>query len=629
MPKIQKQRVGAVVLKSTKTMNFIIKGNLRGLLCSDCELPVTGTSVKIYKPAPDSRETLLAVADAKQTFHQLTADELNSKEKLFIAEGKLQDNGNFEVELGQRSGYDGGALEIDWYCGNSPIKIGPGPKKEVSLQFHITTFQPMWQGNKGDAQYAYFEYRIDPKWFCRILSLFDIWVVCGIVTDCETREPIGGVRVFAYDVDLIQDDSLGNAYTDGNGKFTIIYPGDNFRKTLLSPWLNVEWPAGPDYYFRIESSSGAVLLAEDRTRGRQADRHNAHNCFCVKLCVKNGPVDTGWPWFTEVGNFSITSDIDASGKTIATKFGAGGPGYGFFGSVKLGGYATKRVPTAPGSPLYYRFLYSLDNVNFTKITAAQMEGTPLKVATRQITWHGGVAFQDVVIDISQPASAPDSIPADTYPLPIADHVLHPDADGWVRVDQPALDDGFYGSLFYLNTNTILPGGDASVGQTAGAAVSAADQKNGKMLFVQFQTTDDPSNPASPNLQTQALVAQIYVNNWNEVSLVKLEELYAGGGSGCTPVKTQAHIDYTVDHELIGSWNLSISSNATGGISGLPSGNVPRGAAAQLNLATAAGISPAFATWPSCAYALSLNTIRKLTTGEYNDDWTPNVVLFCK
>ncbi|MES2112266.1 MAG: hypothetical protein V4577_26150 [Bacteroidota bacterium] len=610
-------------------MNFIIKGNLRGLLCSDCELPVTGTSVKIYKPAPDSRETLLAVADAKQTFHQLTADELNSKEKLFIAEGKLQDNGNFEVELGQRSGYDGGALEIDWYCGNSPIKIGPGPKKEVSLQFHITTFQPMWQGNKGDAQYAYFEYRIDPKWFCRILSLFDIWVVCGIVTDCETREPIGGVRVFAYDVDLIQDDSLGNAYTDGNGKFTIIYPGDNFRKTLLSPWLNVEWPAGPDYYFRIESSSGAVLLAEDRTRGRQADRHNAHNCFCVKLCVKNGPVDTGWPWFTEVGNFSITSDIDASGKTIATKFGAGGPGYGFFGSVKLGGYATKRVPTAPGSPLYYRFLYSLDNVNFTKITAAQMEGTPLKVATRQITWHGGVAFQDVVIDISQPASAPDSIPADTYPLPIADHVLHPDADGWVRVDQPALDDGFYGSLFYLNTNTILPGGDASVGQTAGAAVSAADQKNGKMLFVQFQTTDDPSNPASPNLQTQALVAQIYVNNWNEVSLVKLEELYAGGGSGCTPVKTQAHIDYTVDHELIGSWNLSISSNATGGISGLPSGNVPRGAAAQLNLATAAGISPAFATWPSCAYALSLNTIRKLTTGEYNDDWTPNVVLFCK
>lgn len=610
-------------------MNFIIKGNLRGLLCSDCELPVTGTSVKIYKPAAGRRETLLAVADAKQTFHQASADELKAKEKLFIAEGKLTDNGDFEVDLGERSGYDGGALEVDWYCGSAPIKIGPGPKKELSMQFHITTLQPMWQGNQGATQYAYFEYRIDPKWFCRILSLFDIWVVCGIVTDCETRKPISGVRVFAYDVDLIQDDTLGNAYTDVNGKFTIIYPGDNFRKTLLSPWLNVEWPAGPDYYFRIESSSGAVLLAEDRTRGRQADRHNAHNCFCVKLCVKNGPTDTGHPWFTEVGNFSITSDIDASGKTIATKFGAGGPGYGFFGSVKLGGYATKRVPTAPGSPLYYRFLYSFDNVSFTKITTAEMEATPLKVATRQITWHGGIAFQDVVIDINQPASVPDSIPLDSYPLPIADHVLHPDADGWIRVDQPALDDGFYGPLFYLNTNTIIAGGDASIGQTAGAAVSVANQKNGKMLYIQFQTTDDPANPASPNLDTQVLVGQIYVNNWTEVSLVKLEELYAGGGSGCTPVKTQAHIDYTVDHELIGGWNLSISSNATGSIGGLPSGNVPRGIAAQLNLVTAAGIVPPFSTWPSCAYALSLNTVRKLTTGDYNDDWTPNVVLFCK
>ncbi|MEP6610274.1 MAG: hypothetical protein ABJA76_00265 [Mucilaginibacter sp.] len=383
-------------------MKFVIKGNLRGLLCSDCELPINGTSVKIYKPAADSRETMLAVADAKQTFHQTSADELKAKEKLFIAEGQLQENGDFTVELGDRSGYDGGALEIDWYCGTGPIKIGPGPKKALDLQFHITTLQPMWQGNKGDTQFAYFEYSIDSKWFCRILSLFDIWVVCGIVTDCETRKPISGVRVFAYDVDLIQDDTLGDSYTDANGKFTIIYPGDNFRKTLLSPWLNIEWPAGPDYYFRIESSSGAVLLSEDRTRGRQADRHNAHNCFCVKLCVKDGPGVSDVPWFTSVGNFSITSDIDGAGKTQIAKFGAGGVGYGFFGSVKLGGYATKRVPTAPGGALYYRFLYSLDNVNFTKITTAQMENTALKVATRQITWHGALPSRTWLLTLTSP-----------------------------------------------------------------------------------------------------------------------------------------------------------------------------------------------------------------------------------
>ncbi len=622
-------------------MSYIIKGNLRGLLCSDCEIPVSGTSVKIYKPFDRANETRLAVADAKQTFHQVSDAELKEKEKSLLAEARLQDNGDFVISIDEKAGYDGGALDVDWYCGNTPVKVGPpAPKKDLSLQFHITTLQPLYKQNENGGHLAFFEYKIDSKWFCRILTFVVIWVVCGIVADCETKKPIAGVKVFAYDVDLIQDDSLGNAYTDGNGKFTIVYPGANFRQTLLSPFLNVEWPAGPDYYFRVESSSGTVLLQEDRTRGRQTDRHNAHNCFCVKLCIKDGGIYThDVPWFTSVGNFSITSDIDAGGKTLLTKFGAGGTGFGFFGSVKLGGYATKKVPTAPASALYYRFLYSLDNVTFNPVTTAQMEGTALKVATRQITWNGTTAFQDVVIDINQPASVADSIPADNFPNPIPDHVLHPDANGWVRVDQPALDNGFYGSLFYLNTNTVIGGGDASVGSTAGHFVTGPNQKNGQMLYIQFQTTDDPANPASTHLNTQSLIGKIYVNNWNEVSLLKLEELFANGGSGCTPVKTQAHVDFTVDHELINAWNVGIWSNAIGSVSGLPSESnsmapvsSARGAGYILDLTAPAPyiLTPPYSTpWPSCAYSLTLNTQRKLTTGEYNDQVKTNQVIFCK
>jgi hypothetical protein len=609
-------------------MNYIIKGNLRGLLCSDCELPVAGTSVKVYRPSDQQNETRLAVADPKQTFHQVNEDELKAKERLFITQADVQENGDFTIEIdGGKSGYEGGSIDVDWYCGNVPFKI-PLPKKDPVLQFHITTLQPLYKSTQENVQYAYFDYRIDSKWFCRILTLLDIWVVCGYVTDCETKAPIGGVRVFAYDVDWLQDDALGNAFTDNNGKFTIVYPGDNFRKTLL-PWLNVEWPAGPDYYFRIESSSGTVLLNEDRTRGRQNDRHNANNCFCVKLCTKGGGEV---PWFTSVGNFSITSDIDGSGKTLMSKFGAGGTGYGFFGSVKLGGYATKKVPTAPASPLFYRFLFSTDNVNFNPVTTAQMEATALKVATRQVTWNGTTAFQDVVIDINQLASVPDNVPADNYPNPIPDHVLHPDANGWVRVDQPALDNGFYGSLFYLNTATIIGGGDASAGLTPGLAVPVADQKNGKMLYIKFQTTDDPTNPGSPNLNTQLLIGKIYVNNWNEVNLLKLEELFAGGGSGCTPVSGTAHADYTVDHELIASWSLSVWSNATGTVSGLPSGTIPRGEAKKFDLASPPVpyvLTPPFSAWPSCAYSLTLTTYRKLTTGESNDWAKTNQVIFCK
>jgi len=612
-------------------MNYIIKGNLRGLLCSDCELPVAGTSVKVYRPSDQQNETRLAVADPKQTFHQVTDEELKAKERLFITQTDVQENGDFTIEIdGGKSGYEGGSIDVDWYCGNVPFKI-PLPKKDPVLQFHITTLQPLYKSSQENAQYARFDYKIDSKWFCRILTLLDIWVVCGYVNDCETQKPIPGVKVFAYDVDLLQDDYLGNAYTDNNGKFTIVYPGDNFRKTLL-PWLNVEWPAGPDYYFRVESSSGTVLLAEDRTRGRQNDRHNANNCFCVKLCIKGGGIITSdTPWFTSVGNFSITSDIDGGGKTLISKFGAGGTGYGFFGSVKLGGYATKKVPTAPASPLYYRFLFSTDNVNFSPVTTAQMEATALKVATRQITWNGTTAFQDVVIDINQPASVPDSVPADNYPNPIPDHVLHPDANGWVRVDQPALDNGFYGSLFYLNTTTIIGGGDASAGLTPGLDVPVASQKNGKMLYIKFQTTDDPANPASPNLNTQSLIGKIYVNNWNEVNLLKLEELFSGGGSGCTPVSGAAHADYTVDHELIASWQLGVWSNATGNVSGLPGGTIPRGEAKKFNLAAPVPfvLTPPFSAWPSCAYSLTLTTYRKLTTGESNDWAKTNQVIFCK
>jgi len=618
-------------------MSFTIKGNLRGLLCSDCELPVSGNSVKVYKTFDRANETRLAVADAKQTFHQVTDAELKEKEKLFIAEAKLQDNGDFVIEIGDKSGYDGGTLDVDWYCGNTPIKIGPHHAKDLSLQFHITTLQPTFKQTES-GQVAFFEYRIDPKWFCRILTLLDIWVVCGIVADCETKKPLSGVKVFAYDVDLIQDDTLGNAYTDSNGKFTIVYPGANFRQTLLSPFLNVEWPAGPDYYFRVESSSGAVLLQEDRTRGRQTDRHNAHNCFCVKLCIKDGGIYTSdVPWFTSVGEFNITSDIDASGKTLFAKAGVtgavGGVGYGFFGIVNLKGYATKKVPTAPSSALYYRFSYSLDNVNFNAVTSAQMD-SKLKVATRQITWNGTVAFQDVIVDTILPASPQDSIPADNYPNPILPHIINPDANGWIRVDQPAMDNGFYGPLVRLNTNSIIGGGSASAGLNPGDAVGMADQKNGKILYLQFQTTDDPANAASPNLKTQSIIGKIYVNNWDEVNLIKLEELYSNGLSGCSPVKTTAHIDYTIDHELLASWGISVWSNATGYVSGFPSGNAPRGAASQIVLnnppaASSIVINPLFENWPSCAYMLKLTTYRKLTTGDDNDHGKDNPVLFCR
>lgn len=608
-------------------MSYIIRGALKASLCNDCTIPVTNTSVKLY--AADNRENdvITATAATKETFHEVDAESLKQKEKRFLGEAKLNSAGEYSLEIDNKK-YQGGAVDIDWYCGTGPVILDPKPSREADLQFHITTFQPQWRQGREDIV-ARFDYLIPSKWFCEILKRYDIWVICGLVTDCQTQKPVAGVNVLAFDVDWLEDDPLGNAYTDVNGKFFIAYPGDNFRKTLLS-WLNVEWPAGPDYYFKIESSSGATIMAEDRNRGHQSDRENAYNCFCVKLCV-DGVVTAEYPWFTSVGHFSITSDIDATGKTSYAVAGAGGDGFGFFESVKLGGYATKRHPSAPSGVLWYRFQYSFDNSNWNDITEAQMATTQLLLGKRQITWNGLPAFQNVFLDINQPASVPDALPGDTFPAPTPPHIIRADANGWIRVDQQVLDNGFVGPLACVDTNKIAGGGNASGGVTVGTMPTAAQQKNGTIVYFRFQITDDPTNPAAPNLITQtAPIAKILVNNWNEVSLIRLEELFSGGGTGCNPVTTSATVKYTVDHELIAAWSITANSSAIpGGITGLPSGNVIRGDADTFDLATLATLSPAFNTWPSCAYSIILHTRRKLTTGEQNDHTKSNQIIFCR
>ncbi len=611
-------------------MKHIFKGNLRGFYCGDCFDYFYKAKVKIYSCDNTTNVTLLAVASEKNTFHQRTDAELKAVSNRLIAETETDEAGNFTIEFSEKN-YNGEAFDIDFECGSVPVHFVPKtpPKPHVPVQIHITTLQPQWKevGGQNPALLAYWEYAVSARFWCWLLKLFGLYVICGRVINCETKIPLPGLKVKAFDVDLIQDDFLGEAYTDVNGYFKIYYTEADFSKTIFS-WLNVEWPAGPDLYFQVESSSGTILMKEDRQTGHRRDRANATNCFCLTLCLSNiTPAET--PWFTSIGNYMITTDIDNSGRTIVDRsVNPSGTGFGFFGVVKLEGYATKKVPTASGV-LFYRFLYSLDNMNWNPVTDTQIAGR-IRVAQRQITWHGGVDWQDVVIDKNQVASIPDSIPADNWPNPKPDHVLHLDANGWVRVDQVCLDNGFIGPLMWLNTNTLVPGGDANAGLVAGQPVAVANQKNGHLVYIKFQITDDPTNPGSPNFHEQSQVAKIYVNNWTEVTLVKLEELYSGGSTGCTPVASQAHVDYTADHELMHSWSVNILTNALpGGITGLPSGIGPRGNAQVLNLVTLPGLLPAFNTWPSCAYKLWLTTQKKLTDGEYSDYARTNEVIFCK
>ena len=327
--------------------SYQFRGSLRGYLCTDCQENLSGVVVRLYKTQPDQRVTELAVANAKDTFHELSAADVEAKSKFLLAEATTDEAGNFSIDLSEKNGYRGEAFDVDFYCGTVPFHIPPKHREGLKLQFAITTLQPQWRQTQDNQQTYAWEYAVPAKWWCAIRARFGAYVICGQVTDCETKTPLGGLRVSAFDVDLIQDDALGTAITDGTGHFILYYSEAAFSKTIFN-WLNVEWPAGPDLYFRIETGGGQVLLQEPRSKGHEPGRENAPNCFCIDFCVKRPDVPNTYvpALFTHVGSYAIAGGFDGQGFTNDAQKNA------FTGSLPLIGI----VPGGTASnAMEYRF----------------------------------------------------------------------------------------------------------------------------------------------------------------------------------------------------------------------------------------------------------------------------------
>ena len=75
--------------------------------------------------------------------------------------------------------------------------------------------------------------------------------VAGTVVEQESGKPIQGLRVRAFDKDLIFDDKLGDTLTDAQGKFEIRFTEAQFRDF---------GETSPDIYIRIYDASGKKLL---------------------------------------------------------------------------------------------------------------------------------------------------------------------------------------------------------------------------------------------------------------------------------------------------------------------------------------------------------------------------------
>jgi hypothetical protein len=303
-------------------MRYQFKGKLCGYICPECPEPLSNVKVRLYRSRAEQNVIALAVASPKETFAILSDETVKAKAPLLIAETETDGEGRFVFELGEKQRYGGEAFEVDVYCETVPHrKVGPRPPKP--LQFSITTLQPMWRQTEGGFLSAW-EYCLPQRHWCAVRARFGAWTICGRITLCRTKTPVGGVRVRAFDVDWLQDDEIGSAITDGAGRFRIDYLTEDFQKTPFSPSINIELIGGPDLYFKVETPGGVLLLDEPRSRGRDPDRENAGHCFCVELCLeKTPPPTTTIPLFTHVGMYRVDpiyGDFTADGLTTAGNY---------------------------------------------------------------------------------------------------------------------------------------------------------------------------------------------------------------------------------------------------------------------------------------------------------------------
>ncbi|MFO7170014.1 MAG: hypothetical protein DIU80_018480, partial [Chloroflexota bacterium] len=193
----------------------------------------------------------------------------------------------------------------------------------------------------------------------------------------------------------------------------------------------------------------------------------------------------------------------------------------------------------------------------------------------------------------------------------------PDSDGWVTVDQNFSDDGINGVLMRFNTTQVLPVAGAP---GSGAGNPVADPKNGRATALIFE-----AGPVGEPAAYSNTLAKIHVNNWIEVRELNLQQFISGDSGACSGLSADLDVLYSVDHELLASWGVRIES-ASGDAPGtvvppLPAGSTARGGSGTLHFD--------ISSWASCSYRVWLDTRRRLTDGENDDDTNSLLLTFCK
>lgn len=96
--------------------------------------------------------------------------------------------------------------------------------------------------------------------------------VSGTVVEEESGRPLPGLRVRAFDKDLVFDDELGESITDAAGRFEV-----RFTEAQYRDWTET----APDLYIRIFDASGERLIYSTEKAPRM--NGSVHEVFEVRI----------------------------------------------------------------------------------------------------------------------------------------------------------------------------------------------------------------------------------------------------------------------------------------------------------------------------------------------------------
>jgi len=270
-------------------MNFLMNGNFSASLGHNFIEDLKWARVKAYLPEKDGISAKEKGLEKKHALLILDDKEILRRKKDLIGNGLANTSGNYEIQLGKK--YKGGPIEMHLELLRVPFQKS---KIDLRVQFVIRTLQPVWRENQNGQSYNW-NYCLPSLFWHEIRCRFDAWTVFGAVKlAADKKKRLSGVKVSAYDFDWVKDDDLGSAITDESGHFRIDFCSKDFKKTYLSPLINIETPLsaipGPGVYFKVSSYNGKFIYEEEPSYGKLQERSNIPNCFHIDLVVNEALV---------------------------------------------------------------------------------------------------------------------------------------------------------------------------------------------------------------------------------------------------------------------------------------------------------------------------------------------------